>query len=316
MDREDFDHVVLGAGLAGLGAALRLRREHPHETLLLLDAAPRAGGVVATQRSNGFVCELGPFAFGRAEIEPLLCALTRPPTTIEPLPAGRTGAEFDGRVLVPIAIDPLPVSFTTGNEELIQACRRELGPLLRLGRAATALRPGAAGCEIDLGGEAPGGLRARRVTLALPTAATARLLLAFDRELQRHVDDLGEPRAFVFFGGHGGDAPELRGYGIVPATTVASPCAEVIFCTQVFANRALPGRFLVRMELGGEVAAADDAAVRTAAEAELRRWTGTRAPLPFTKVHRFRGAGDPAAAAEASVRLAAAAARFATLTLA
>ena len=25
-----------------------------------------------TQRSNGFVCELGPFAFARAEVEPLL----------------------------------------------------------------------------------------------------------------------------------------------------------------------------------------------------------------------------------------------------
>jgi len=47
MDAERFDHVVLGAGLRGLHAALHARRTQPAASLLLVDAAPRAGGRTA-----------------------------------------------------------------------------------------------------------------------------------------------------------------------------------------------------------------------------------------------------------------------------
>ncbi len=317
MDGERFDHVVLGAGLRGLGAALQIRRDHPAATLLVVDRAPRAGGRVQTQRSNGFVCELGPFAFAAGELAPLLALLPQPPRPIEPLASGRQGSLFDGSGLLAIDVEPTPLSFATGNEELVQACRRALGGALRLGRAATRLQPKATGFEVELGGETPSRVAADQVTLALPTTATATLLAEFDPALPDTARRLGtEQRAFVFFGGHGSDAPELRGYGIVPAPSVETPCSEVIFCTQVFAQRALPGRFLLRMELATPIADADDAMLVAAAEAELRRWTGTRAPLPFTKVHRFAVAIDDAAHVECRVRLRAIAAQLDGLGLA
>jgi protoporphyrinogen oxidase len=315
---ERFDQVVLGAGLAGLLAALRQRRTAPDARLLVVDAAPRAGGAVQTLRSNGFVCELGPFAFAREEVAPLLAALQRPPTPIEPLPAGRSGSRFTGAALAPVAVAPLPVAFASGNEALVQACRRELGPTLRLGRAVTAIRAGDGGVELELGGETPTRCAADRLTLALPTAAAARLLAPYDRDLLPTAARLGgTPRAFVFLGGHGGDAPELRGYGIVPDDGIDTEVAEAIFCTQAFAGRALPGRCLVRLELAAAPAGVSDAALAATAVQELRRWTGTTADFPFTKVHRFAADADTAAAAaECRARLHAAAARLGGVTIA
>jgi hypothetical protein len=110
-----------------------------------------------------------------------------------------------------------------------------------------------------------------------------------------------EPRAFAFLGGVG-DPPHLRGYGIAPADGVETPLAEAIFCTQVFAGRALPGRFLVRCELAGEAAAADATAL-AAAEVELRRFTGTSAEFGFRKVHRFVRDVRDGALAECRARL-------------
>lgn len=309
MEPEPFDHVVLGAGLRGLGAALRQRRAAPGATLLVVDAAARAGGQVQTQRSNGFVCELGPFAFLRQELEPVLAQLDAPPRLVEPLAEGRRGWRFDGAGLVPTEVEPVPVACPSGNEELVQACRRALGPALRLGRPVTALLPHGAGVDVVLGGDVASRLRARKLTLALPAAAAAALLAPFDRALTPVAARLGgEPRAFVFLGGHAGDAPELRGYGIVPDPTVATAVAEVIVCTQVFAQRALPGRCLVRIELA---ASGDDAALVAAASTTLAQWTGTQAAWPFTKVHRFvANGGDPAAAVECRARLAAVAAHL------
>jgi protoporphyrinogen oxidase len=317
MDAEHFDHVVLGAGLRGLRAALQARRTQPAASLLLVDAAPRAGGRVQTQRSNGFVCELGPFAFSPDELAPHLAALAQPPRLVEALDPARRGHHFDGTQLVPVDLEAPPRSFATGNEELVQAYRRELGTTLRLGRAATALQPTADGLLVTLGGEVPTRIATTRLTLAVPLAVAARLLAPFDHELPACAERIGdEPRAFVFFGGHGSDAPELRGYGIVPAATVDTPCAELVFCTQVFAQRALPGRFLVRAELAGDALAADDAALAATAEAELRRWTGTAAPMPFTKVHRFAAAVEHAADVECRVRLRAIAGRLDALRIA
>ena len=51
--------VVIGAGVTGLAAALRLREHAPSTDVVVLEAAPRAGGTVATERSGGFVAEIG-----------------------------------------------------------------------------------------------------------------------------------------------------------------------------------------------------------------------------------------------------------------
>ncbi|MBX3462753.1 MAG: FAD-dependent oxidoreductase [Planctomycetes bacterium] len=304
MDAERFDHLVVGAGRRGLAAGLELQAAAAGDRRLVVDAAPRAGGAVQTLRSNGFVCELGPFAFAADELAPLLARLPRPPRPIEPLASGRRGHRLGPAGLVPLDVAPLPLSFASGNEELVQACRRELGRVLRLGRAVTAIEPEGAGFAVALGGEAAGRCHARRVTLALPLAASARLLARFDRELATVAARLGdETHAFVFLGGHAADAPELSGYGILPDAGLDTAVAEAIFCTQVFAGRALPGRVLVRLEVVPRGGGVSDEDLLAMAAGELRRWTGTRAPLPFRKVHRFTAPGCAAAEAECRARL-------------
>jgi protoporphyrinogen oxidase len=313
---ERFDEVVLGAGLRGLAAALRARRQAPAGTLLVVDAAAQPGGQVRTQRSNGFACELGPFAFDRPEVEPLLALLQHPPRLVGLLAGGQCGHTFDGAGLHEGPVAPHPVSFPGGNEDVVQACRRALGPVLRLGRQVVALRPGPVGWTLDLGGEVPTTIAATRLTLALPVAAAATLLGSLDPALPACAERLAvEPRAFAFLGGHAGDAPELRGYGVVPAAGLDTPVAEMIFCTQAFPGRALPGRFLVRCELAGPTLEQDDEALLAAAEGELRRWTGTRAPVGFRKVHRFLADVEDGARVECRVRLLGLAARATGLAI-
>ena len=313
---ERFDEVVVGAGCRGLAAALRARRERPAASLLLVEAEPRPGGDVQTQRSNGFVCELGPFAFHRDEVEPLLALLPQPPKVVDLLPAAWRGSLFDGTGLREVAVEPRPISFASGNEELVQACRRELGANVRLGRKVAAVRPAGTEWDVELGGEAPTHVACGRLTLAVPTAAAAVLLGGLDRALPACAERLlTEQRAFVFLGGNETDAPELRGYGIVPTEGLSSVLAEAIFCTQAFAARALPGRFLVRCELVGEALAADDGAALAAAAAELRRWTGTNARFGFTKLHRFAADAEDGARVECCVRLQGLAQRAPGLTI-
>jgi protoporphyrinogen oxidase len=297
---ETFDVVVLGAGLRGLAAALRIRRERTNATLAIVDEAPQPGGSVRTHRTNGFVCELGPFAFGAAELEPITSLLAHPPAPIACQPGARIGTLVSAGGRSELAVDPLPWSFRGGNEDLVQACRRELGAALRLGRAATAVR-WQQGFEVTLGGEVPATLLASELHVALPVRAAGALLGVFDPKLEETAQRVrAAPAAMVFFGGNASDAPTLRGYGILPAPDFASPVREIIFCSEVFPARALPGRFLVRLECEAE---ADDDALLALAEAELRRWTATTAPLALHKVHRFAAEIGDGALVECRARL-------------
>jgi oxygen-dependent protoporphyrinogen oxidase len=51
--------VVVGAGVAGLAAALRVHERDATAEVLVLEAGTRPGGTVATERSDGFVIEHG-----------------------------------------------------------------------------------------------------------------------------------------------------------------------------------------------------------------------------------------------------------------
>jgi oxygen-dependent protoporphyrinogen oxidase len=60
MGATHYDVVIVGAGVAGLQAAWRLRREHPTWRVALLEADADVGGAIRTECSNGFVIEEGP----------------------------------------------------------------------------------------------------------------------------------------------------------------------------------------------------------------------------------------------------------------
>lgn len=311
MDQEPvLDLAVVGAGLRGLLQGLQFRRQHPGAAFAVVDRLVRPGGTVRTQRSNGFSCELGPFAFARHEIEPLLRLLPHPPRLVDALAGSRRGWLWMGESLESANVEPAPVSFASGSEELTQACRRELAACTRLGREVTEVRPTGTGWCITLGGQVEEPLLARAVHLCVPPGEAAKLLAGLDPGLAdaatrtRRLDG-----AFVFLGGYSADHPKLTGYGILPTEEIATPIAEVIFCTQVFPGRALPGQVLVRVELAGQVLAGDDASLAAAAEAELRAWTGCRGRFHFTKVHRFATEVADGASAECRARVAGLAAR-------
>ena len=54
------DVVVVGAGIAGLASAYELSRRGP--SLVVLDAAPRPGGVILSEHIDGFTIDAGPDA--------------------------------------------------------------------------------------------------------------------------------------------------------------------------------------------------------------------------------------------------------------
>src|SRR5690349_18170457 len=78
----DADVLVIGGGIAGLGAAIRLKDRGLEP--LVLEAESRAGGRMTTDRVNGFVIDRGVTLFGngfrsmralakRLDLSPLFC---------------------------------------------------------------------------------------------------------------------------------------------------------------------------------------------------------------------------------------------------
>lgn len=66
--------VVVGAGVAGLTTAYRLRSQHPKMCITVVEAAGRIGGKILTERVDGFVIEGGPDSI--ATFKPQALALT------------------------------------------------------------------------------------------------------------------------------------------------------------------------------------------------------------------------------------------------
>src|SRR5947199_4701185 len=62
MQSRDADVIVIGGGIAGLGAAIRLKDRGLEP--LVLEADSRVGGRMTTDRANGFVIDRGVTLFG------------------------------------------------------------------------------------------------------------------------------------------------------------------------------------------------------------------------------------------------------------
>jgi oxygen-dependent protoporphyrinogen oxidase len=55
--------AIVGGGIAGIAAALRVVERAPTATVTLLEAGTRLGGIIGTERRDGFVVDLGPDSF-------------------------------------------------------------------------------------------------------------------------------------------------------------------------------------------------------------------------------------------------------------
>ena len=93
--------AVVGAGLAGLSAAWELCQAGAE--VVVLDAARQPGGVIATERRDGFIVEGGPDGFLAAEpdIQELARAVGIGERLVEQV--GRGSALWTGRRLDPLA---------------------------------------------------------------------------------------------------------------------------------------------------------------------------------------------------------------------
>ncbi|MEL6612065.1 MAG: protoporphyrinogen oxidase [Bacteroidota bacterium] len=126
------DTLVLGGGVAGLAASLRLAEQGAN--VRLLEASDRLGGVVKTLQHNGFVADVGPDVFlvrkpAAAQLAERLGVETAPARMgaliqrggrLHPLPAGLTG-------LVPGRLAPL---VTTRAMRLRSKLRAALEPFV------------------------------------------------------------------------------------------------------------------------------------------------------------------------------------------
>ena len=133
------DVLVLGGGVAGLTAALRLAEAG--RSVRLLEASDRLGGVVQTLRRDGFTADVGPDVFlvrkpaalrlaARLGVETAPAqgrALLQRDGHLHPLPAGLTG-------LIPGRLGPL---LTTSALPLRARLRAALEPLVPARRADT-----------------------------------------------------------------------------------------------------------------------------------------------------------------------------------
>lgn len=151
--------LIVGGGITGLTLAHTLRRQTAAPTVTLVEAAPRFGGKIATERLDGFVLEAGPDSFvtrKRAALELAeelgIAAQLRPTNPrhrkvyvlhrgrLEPLPEGMTllvptrlGPVLRSRLLSPwgkvrLLLDLVrPARREAGDESLAAFVRRRFG---------------------------------------------------------------------------------------------------------------------------------------------------------------------------------------------
>ncbi|MGQ0703125.1 MAG: protoporphyrinogen oxidase [Gemmatimonadales bacterium] len=148
--------VVIGAGIAGLSAALALQRRARQENraldLRVLEAGPQPGGHVGTLREDGFLIETGPNGFlsGQPAIDDLVGYLGLTSSLVETRPAFRrrflaSGGRlrripntpvglFTTRTLslrgrLRLAMEPwIPPRRNGGEETVLEFGRRRFGP--------------------------------------------------------------------------------------------------------------------------------------------------------------------------------------------
>lgn len=105
----DVETLVIGAGAAGLGAALEL--EGGGREVLVVDAFPHPGGVMATDEIRGYRVERGPNTF---QLKPALRAFLRHRSLEQELaaasPEGRKRFILHSGCLAPVPMDPVALA--------------------------------------------------------------------------------------------------------------------------------------------------------------------------------------------------------------
>lgn len=215
-------------------------------------------------------------------------------------------------------------SFEGGLRTFVDALAADLGPVARPDARVEALTPSAGGWRVLV--RESGRLLekcARRVVLAVPAHAAARLLRPLDVDLARLLENITyAPLAVVHLGFAPGTTPPPEGFGFVVPAEEGRELLGAIHVSTVFPWRAEGGRVLYTCMLGGtrrpELATLPEEEVLNLAREELHALAGVSAWPVLTEVVRWPRAIPQYTVGheERMAKLDAAAARLPGLTLA
>jgi len=256
--------AVVGAGLAGLSAAWEVCQAGVD--VVVLDAARQPGGMIVTERRDGFVVEGGPDGFLAAE--PDLQELAREVGIGERLvdQTARGSALWTGRRLEPLAegkaAELLGIqvnvdvggfrSFAAGMAEVVEALVACLVPRLRTTQGVTAVvrAGGARGWRLSFtGGSA---LEAEALILAVPAWVAARLLAGLGVSTARALDTvLYAPSITVSLAYREDQVPQaVEGAGFVVALDSGAALRACTYAWRKYPKRAPEGYALLRAFVG------------------------------------------------------------------
>ncbi len=255
--------AVVGAGLAGLSAAWELSRAGAE--VVVLDAGRRPGGMVVTERHDGFIVEGGPDGFLAAE--PDIQDLAREVGIEERLvdQVARGAALWTGRRLEPLAegkaAELLGIqvnadvgggfrTFATGMADVVDALVACLVPRLRTTQGVTAIAQSARGWRLSFTGASS--LDAEAIILAVPAWVAARLLAGLGVSAARALDAvLYLPSITVSLAYRADQVPAaLEGAGCVAAPDSGSAVRACTYAWRKYPNRAPAGYALLRAFVG------------------------------------------------------------------
>jgi protoporphyrinogen oxidase len=290
--------AVVGAGLAGLSAAWAL--EGAGMDVVVLDAGRRPGGMVVTERRDGFVVEGGPDGFLAAEPdiqelarevgigERLVDQVARGSTLwtggrrLETLPEGRAAELLGIQGVADSGLSRGFRSFAAGMAEVVEALVGCLVPRLRTTQGVTAIARAARGWRLSFtGGSA---LEAEAVILAVPAWVAARLLAGLGVSAARALDTVFyAPSITVSLAYRANQVPRaLEGAGFVAASDAGGAVRACTYTWRKYPNRAPDGFALLRAFVGPV-----DGDPASIAHAELAATLGIEGDPLWTRVFHW-----------------------------
>jgi protoporphyrinogen oxidase len=257
--------AVVGAGLSGLSAAWELERAGAE--VVVLDAGRRPGGVIVTERRDGFIVEGGPDGFLVAEPDiqdlarevgigaRLVDQVARGATLctggrLEPLPEGRAAELLGIQGVSDSGLEAGFRSFAAGMAEVVEALAAVLAPRIRTTQGVTAIARAARGWRLSLTGGST--LEAEAVIFAVPAWVVARLLAGLGVSAARALDTVVySPSITVSLAYRADQVPRTpEGAGFVAAPDSGAAVRACTYAWRKYPKRVPSGHVLLRAFVG------------------------------------------------------------------
>ena len=183
-------------------------------------------------------------------------------------------------------------SFQTGLDLLVAVLRERLQPIIRTGHAVTGISHSGGLWEVSDGRGHR--VRARRLVIACPTGAAARMTEDFDRDLSAAFSAIPYAAIAVVASGHRRQeiAHPLDGFGFLIPRNEGLRTLGSIWTSSIFAGRAPEGHVQFRTMFGGagdpSVINLSDAELWTTVRREIGPLLGIRGEPAFLRVYRWQ----------------------------